>query len=306
MARSQPRLRDLFWPQHWLAWGLIFLLWIFSKLPLRGMQSIGRCLGILARCCLKKRYRIALRNIELCFPELSLAEQKTLAKKGFESVGMGFLECGLSWFGSKRKFNKLTSLVNQHFLEEAFALNRPVILLCSHMTTTEIAARLGTRAGPLSIVYRPLDSAVFEWVSNRKRQQHGLKHIVSRFEIKKVIRCLQPKEMMAILPDHDLGVRNSVFAPFFGVEAATITSLSKLCKMRNAVLVPVVCYRLPKGKGYTLEYQPYLKDFPVEDERENASRMNAVIESGIRQAPEQYFWLHRRFKHRPQGEAKVY
>ncbi|WP_446029609.1 Kdo(2)-lipid IV(A) acyltransferase [Lelliottia amnigena] len=295
-------------PRYWLTWFGVGLLWLLIQLPYPLLYRLGCGLGRLAQRFMKRRVRITHRNLELCFPEMSEHERQALITKNFESVGMGLIETGMAWFWSDKRMARWfdvagTGMEPVHQLQ---AQKTGVLLIGIHFLTLEIGARMFGMQAPGIGVYRPNDNPVIDLLQTWGRMRSN-KQMIDRKDLKGMIRALKKGEVLWYAPDHDYGRRSSVFVPFFAVEeAATTTGTWMLAKMSNAAVVPFVPRRKPDGKGYELimiepEYSP-----PVDDAETTARWMNSVIEKCIMLAPEQYMWLHRRFKTRPERMPSRY
>ncbi|MGG5839235.1 Kdo(2)-lipid IV(A) acyltransferase [Huaxiibacter chinensis] len=295
-------------PRYWPVWFGIGTLWLLVKLPYPVIYRIGRALGYLALRLMKRRAAIARRNLELCFPAMSEQERETLVVKNFESVGLGLMETGMAWFWSDKRMSRWfevtgTGMEPIHRLQ---AEGTGVLLIGIHFLTLEIGARMFGMQAPGIGVYRPNDNPVIDWLQTWGRMRSN-KSMIDRKDLKGMIRALKKGEVIWYAPDHDYGRQSSVFVPFFAVqEAATTSGTWMLARMSKAAIVPFVPRRKPDGKGYELMMlEPELTP-PLDDAETTARWMNGVIEKCIMLAPEQYMWLHRRFKSRPDGMPSRY
>ncbi|WP_230351835.1 Kdo(2)-lipid IV(A) acyltransferase [Lelliottia sp. WAP21] len=295
-------------PRYWPVWFGIGTLWLLVKLPYPVIYRIGRALGYLALRLMKRRAAIARRNLELCFPTMSEQERETLVVKNFESVGLGLMETGMAWFWSDKRMSRWfevtgTGMEPIHRLQ---AEGTGVLLIGIHFLTLEIGARMFGMQAPGIGVYRPNDNPVIDWLQTWGRMRSN-KSMIDRKDLKGMIRALKKGEVIWYAPDHDYGRQSSVFVPFFAVqEAATTSGTWMLARMSKAAIVPFVPRRKPDGKGYELMMlEPELTP-PLDDAETTARWMNGVIEKCIMLAPEQYMWLHRRFKSRPDGMPSRY
>ncbi|MBD2822560.1 LpxL/LpxP family Kdo(2)-lipid IV(A) lauroyl/palmitoleoyl acyltransferasee [Xenorhabdus sp. 42] len=306
MIQAPPFRRSFLHPRYWLTWLGIGILYLLVLLPYPVIYWMGTRLGRFSQRFLKKRARIAERNLALCFPDLSAEQRHELLIKNFESVGMGLFETGMAWFWPDWRIKHWFKVTGKENLQKASDANQGIIIIGIHFLTLELGARIIGTLKPGIGVYRPNDNPVMDWLQTWGRLRSN-KYMVDRKDVKGMVRCLKKGEMIWYAPDHDYGPRNSVFAPFFAVEhAATTVGTSILVRLANPVLIPFTPRRLPNGQGYELIIQPNVEDFPIKDEVEAAAFMNKVIEKEIMQAPEQYMWLHRRFKTRPKDMSSLY
>jgi KDO2-lipid IV(A) lauroyltransferase len=290
-----------YWPT-WLALGLLrCLVW----LPYRAQLASGRLLGAVAWLLARRRRRIAAVNIALCFPELAAAEQRQLLRAHFTALGIGVIEIAMSWWESPRRLQRLVRLDGLEHLQRALAAGRGVILLSAHFTTLEIGGRLLALTAPFHVMYREHKNPVIERVM-RSARIRNYDRAIPRHDLRALLRSLQGNMPVWYAPDQDHGVKHSLFVPFFGIPAATITATSRLARTSGAAVVPFIPTRLADGSGYRLTLYPALDDFPGASPEADICRINALLEACIREQPAQYLWVHRRFKTRPPGAAGVY
>ena len=293
-------------PRYWLLWLAVGLLWLVVQLPYPVLYRLGHAMGRLAMRLMKRRAKIAYRNLELCFPEMSEAERQQLAVKNFESVGMGVIETGIAWFWPTARINRWMDASGLEHIRAVQDSGRGVLLIGIHFLTLEMGARMFGIHNPGIGVYRPNDNPVIDLLQTWGRMRSN-KDMIDRKDLKGMVRALKNGEIIWYAPDHDYGPRASVFAPLFAVkDAATTSGTWMLAKMSKACIVPFVPRRKPDGKGYELIILPPECTPPLDDAETTATWMNKVIEQCIMMAPEQYMWLHRRFKTRPEGMASLY
>ena len=294
-------------PRYWLSWFGIGMLWLIVQLPYPLIWRLGGGLGRLSRHVLKGRARIAARNLELCFPQKSEQERRDLLNKNFESVGMGLMETGMAWFWSDARIARWSTATGIDQIRLVQQQQRGILLIGVHFLTLEMGARLfGLYASPGIGVYRPNDNPVIDLVQVWGRMRSN-KDMLDRKDLKGMIRALKGGEVIWYAPDHDYGRKGSVFVPLFNVEnAATTSGTYTLARMSKACIVPFVPRRRADGKGYELIILDAECSPPLDDAESTAAWMNKVIEKCIMMAPEQYMWLHRRFKTRPEGAPSRY
>lgn len=298
-------IKSIYSPRLWPAWLGVGLLWLAVKLPYPALLILGRLLGRAAYRLLPRRAHIARVNLCLCFPDYSAEECEQLLRQHFESVGIGLLEMGLAWWAPERRLRPLVQIEGLEHLQAALAAGRGALLLSGHFTTLEITGRLLALYQPFAAMYRPHEHPVVERMLSRNRDRHT-KAAIPRDEAKAVIRALRAGLPVWYAPDQAFRKRQgSVVAPFFGVPALTNNATPRLAKLSGAPVLPFFGFRLAAGGGYRLIIGPPLEDFPSGDLAADTARVNAVIEDMVRHAPEQYLWIHRRFKSR-RGEPDPY
>ncbi len=291
--------------RYWPTWLGLGLLWCLSRLPYAWQTGIGRLLGNTFRRFASSRREIAQLNFSLCFPELTAQQRQKLLADHFASLGIGIMETAMSWWSTKDQLEKLVKIDGLQYLHDALKGGKGVILLSAHFTTLEIGGRLLALHAPFHVMYRKHKNPVIEQVM-RKARIRNFEKAIPRKDLRTLLQSLKQNLPVWYAPDQDYGAKHSIFAPFFGLQAASITATSRLARMSDAAIVPFFQTRMPENRGYQLTLYPALQDFPGEDIEQDIQRINQLIEARIREQPEQYLWVHRRFKTRPLGEAKLY
>ncbi|AXF76151.1 LpxL/LpxP family Kdo(2)-lipid IV(A) lauroyl/palmitoleoyl acyltransferasee [Erwinia tracheiphila] len=298
--------RALLHPRYWFTWLGIGLLYLLVLLPYPVLYRLGYILGRISMHFLKHRVQVARRNLQLCFPNMPDAEREAMVKRNFESVGMGLFETGMAWFWPDWRINKWFEVRGLEHIAKAHQEGKGVLLIGMHFLTLELGARIFGIHNPGIGVYRPNDNALLDWLQTWGRMRSN-KSMLDRKDLKGMIRALKNGDIIWYAPDHDYGPKSSVFAPLFAVDQAASTKGSYLLiRSGNPAVIPFVPRRLPYGQGYEMVILPEELSIPLTDETATATRMNKVVEHGVLMAPEQYMWLHRRFKTRPPGERSVY
>jgi len=286
---------------------LLAALWLFHWLPLPLQAACGSAFGRLGWHLVASRRKVALRNLELCFPELSAGERERLAKEHFRWLGRSLLERGLLWYASPERLRRLIRIEGDVHLAERS--EKPVMWLAPHFMGLDVAGAsvlLFQKRKGVSIYQRQSDP-VLDRALRRGRLRFGNAEIFSRDDAgRALVRAIRRGDGFFNLPDMDFGTRDAAFVPFFGIEATTLLAPSRMARALDMVVQPVVAEILPRGAGYVVRYEAPWTDFPTEDAVADSARMNRWIESEIRRNPAQYLWVHRRFKTRPEGEAKLY
>ncbi|MNZ26255.1 Lipid A biosynthesis lauroyl acyltransferase [compost metagenome] len=305
---DRPRFRAAFLhPRYWLLWLGLGVLWLVVQLPYALLLKLGRVLGALMLLVAKSRRRIAARNLELCFPELSAAERARLLRENFASNGIAFFEMAMSWWWPSARLARLAHVEGLEHLQAAQREGQGVILMSLHFTTLEIGASLLGQLHTIDGMYREHKNPLFDYIQRRGRERHNLDATaIEREDVRAMLKVLRAGRAIWYAPDQDYGRKQSIFVPLFGVPAATVTATSKFARLGKARVVPFTQQRLADGSGYRLTIHPPLADFPGDSEESDCLRINQWIEQAVRQCPEQYLWAHRRFKTRPEGAPKLY
>jgi KDO2-lipid IV(A) lauroyltransferase len=281
------------------------LIWLLHFLPLALLSRAGSALGLLLYALARARRRVVLTNLRLCFPDLSAAARRDLARRHFRAFGRSVLEHGILWWSSRERVRRLVRVEGlEHWQAVA---GKPVIWLAPHFVGLDMGGVRLTSEYRLVSVYSRQKDSVFDAILYHGRTRFEPPELYSRQQgIRPVVRAMRKGLPFYYLPDMDFGGRDSVFVPFFGVPAATITGLSRIAQLTGAVVVPCVTRQLPGSGGYVSRLYPAWIGFPGGDPQADARRMNAFIEDRVREMPEQYYWLHKRFKTRPAGEPNPY
>jgi KDO2-lipid IV(A) lauroyltransferase len=291
-------------PKFWPSWIVVGLAWGMARLPLSWILALGRGLGTLAFSVATSRRHIAKVNLKLCFPELSDQQRTKMLKENFLHTGMGLAEATIPWMNPKRNLRQHMRINGLEHLQAAKAAGTGVVLLGGHYTCIDIACQpLGDQ--DMDVMYRANKNLVWEWLQVRGRR-HFFDHVVERSDMRQTLRLLKSGRTLWYAPDQDYGRKHSVFAPFFNMPTATIRATSRLAKATGSQVLMVSMHRDSDCNGWSVNFSPILENFPSGDDLADASRINEMLETQIRVHPTQYLWVHRRFKTRPEGQAKVY
>ena len=265
---------------------------------------IGRALGRIACVLPLAHVRIAQRNIELCLPELNADARKALLKRHFESLGIGVCETALAWWSDDKRVRSLARIEGLDHLHRALARGHGVLLVGGHFTTIEIGTRILGTVVPLNVLFRPTKDEVLTDFMAKRFARHAERAIRSD-DIGTLVRALRQNGAVWFAPDQFSRDKRAVMVPFFGTPAATTTSTSRLARVTGAAVLTYFPQRLPDGDGYRVVIGPELDGFPSDDPVADAARLGALLEEQIRHHPEQYLWVHRRFK-RPTADYEDY
>lgn len=281
-------------------WVVVGAMAAMARLPWPLQRGLGRLLGALLRNTMASRRRIAARNLALCFPELDDAARAGLLRRHFAALGIGLFEFARAWWGSDAAVRRGLRIEGLDHLETARAEGRGVILVSGHFTTLEICGRLLCDRVPLAGMYRPHAQGPLEWAVKRGRLRYAAA-MFGREELRPAIRHLKSGGVLWFAPDQETRRGDSVFVPFFGRPASSLTSTHQLARLSGAAVLAFAHERRDDG-GYTLRLSPRFKAFPTDDAAADTARVMAAIEVMVRAAPAQYLWIHRRFKRQPGGE----
>ena len=292
-------------PHTWPVWFGMALLRLVCLLPHRTALAVGRVLGLIAHAAGGSRRAIVRRNIELCFPELSPVKRDALAREHFKALGMAMIEMGLGRWASDRHLASITRLVGVEHVHKALDDGRGVILLSAHFTTLEIMGRvLATEIPPFDAVFRK-NRSDFMTELQRSGREVSADSTIEKRDIKKMVRSLRQGRAVWYAPDQSYNRKGAEVIEFFGVPAMHTTATSTLARLGEAVTIPFFPLRKPDGT-YEMTLFPPFDDFPGGDPVADTKRYIALLEEHVRRVPEQYFWIHRKFKGLPEGYPDYY
>ncbi|EJN08884.1 lipid A biosynthesis acyltransferase [Herbaspirillum sp. YR522] len=286
---------------------LLLVMWLLHWLPLPVLGRIGVALGSLLYMYMRPRRRITLINLRLCFPEKTEAERRVIARGHFQAYARSALERGILWWAPEARLKRLIKVEPGVPFETMDA--GPVIMLCPHFVCLEIPGIALVLNSPYSVctVYARQQNEIVDQALLRGRSRFRPVTLLSREKgIKPILRAMREGKPFIMLPDMDFGLKDAEFVPFFGVPAATLTATARIAAATGAKVVPAITTFLPDYQGWKTTFYPAWEDYPGDDISLATRRMNAFIEARVREAPEQYFWAHKRFKTRPPGTPDVY
>ena len=290
-------------PGTWPTWFGIGLATLLARLPWPLQRGIGRGVGRVLRWAWRSRREVAARNLALCFPELDAAARQRLLRGHFDALGIGLFEFARAWWGSVAPLRRGLVFEGLEHLEAVRAAGRGAIIVSGHFTTLEACGRMLAERVPLAGMYRPHGQPALEWAVLRGRLRYAA-DMFPRDALRPAVRHLKQGGLLWFAPDQDTRRGDSVFVPFFGQPAWSLTSTHQLARMSGAAVFAFAHERRADG-GYTLRLSPAFEAFPSADATADTARVMAAIEAMARAAPEQYLWIHRRFKHRP-GDGSAY
>ncbi len=286
-----------------VSYGVLALLWCLHWLPLPLLRGLGGLIGRLLYRVGRERRRVALTNLRLCFPGKSEAEREVIARAHFIAFARAFLDRTLGWWASPARLRRLIRVTGAEHLNDPEG--RPIIILAPHFVGLDAGGTMVTMLTPLVSVYSNQKNPVFNQVLLNGRLRFNKPILLSRQDgMRKAVKALKEGYPFYYLPDMDFGPKESIFSPFFGVPAATIPAVSRLARLTGARVV--ACITRQVADGYEVELLPAWEDYPGDSVQADTDFMNRFIESQVLRMPEQYFWLHKRFKTRPPGEQRYY
>ncbi len=292
-----------FWqPQYWPTWLLIGFMKLVSHLPFFLQVKFGQLLGYMTFRLAKSRRHICEVNLKLCYPELREKELQNLVKRTFISNGVGLIETAIVWHRDPNEFKSKLTVSGLENLKGAVADGRGVLLICAHFTTLEICGFLLSLFQKMDVTYRPFKNCLFDHVMLKGRSRH-YPSVIDRKDIRSALKSLRKGNVIWYAPDQDYGPKHSVFVPFFGVNAATITATARIADFNKSAVIFFSHYRKDDNSGYELRFSTKLENYPTGEPKADASIINKLIEEAIREKPDQYLWLHRRFKTQAAGKS---
>ncbi|AOY89518.1 lipid A biosynthesis acyltransferase [Marinobacter salinus] len=304
-SRRKTAKRPLWHPAFWGSWALVFVLWLLAYLPMGAKQRLGGSLGRLLARKLKSRARVADANLKACMPELDETARKQLVEDTFVASARGFLESTHAWWRDMAPYCERASIQGIEHLEKAKARGKGVLLIGGHYSIFDFALPLiACKLEKPGYMYRPNNNPVIDRMIERGRRRHFNIRPFTKRELRPMLSFLKQGGQVWFACDQDFGKKSEVFVPFFGVQAGCITSPSYIARESGAAVICVSHLRMPDG-SYRVVFSPIREEFG-DDLQKDAEVWNRFIETTIREQPDQYLWLHKRFKSRPAGATSVY
>ena len=290
-------------PKFFPTWILILLMRIGVFIPFQFQVILGKIIGRMIYPFMSKLRTIAYSNISNCFPEKKQPQVTLLVKQHFEAIGVSLFETANAYYGSDKKIKKLLNISNDHYFLDALKEEGGIIILCSHFMPLMLGSRALLIDNTIANIYRPQNNQLFDKAMVKGYKRNGAVMIKST-DTRSIIKAINNSLPIWYAPDQDLGINNSVFAPLFGIETATASATARLAKNNNTRVIP---YSFIRTKyGYEMSFEKPLKNYPSNDPVKDATTTNKILEKQIIKAPEQYLWIHRRFKTRPDGKENFY
>ena len=297
--------RDYLAPRYWPLWLAFGLLRLMAMLPIRWTQAVGSGLGLLVYRLVPSRRRVARINIRQAYPDYTEEQIRALNITSFRSLGISVFEFAHAWWRDRDYMRSICEIEGKEHLDRALTRGKGVILLTGHFTTLEIGAMLIGLYTTLNGVYKKAHNPMFNAFMAHYRSTYG-EELIENKNVRALIRGLRRGRATWFAPDQDFADQDIVFTPFLGGIASTLTATARMAEMTGAAVVPFYPLRLDRGRGYRLVVLPALEEFPSDDILKDSARINRAIEDMVYANPGQYGWVHKRFKHRPPGEASIY
>lgn len=283
----------------------VFLFWLLHFLPYSILVALGNGLGALLFHLANERRRVATINLRLCFPDMDDASREKMVRAHFKVFTRGVIERCILWWGSAERIN---GLIRVEGVEHFNAIkDKPSILLTPHFVGMDVGGQWIAQHTDTVCMYANQKNLYLTDLLLKKRARFGNQRLYSRQQgLRPILKGLRAGMPFIYPPDQDQGIKDGAFIAFFGVPAATMASVPRIAKMADAKVVPSITRMLPGTQGYVLTFYPAWENYPSGDDIADARRMNEFIEQRVLEMPEQYFWVHKRFKTRPEGEARFY
>ena len=295
--------RKFYHPKFLPTWLLIGLMKLGAKLSFNTQVMIGKIMGMALYRLFSRPRNIAFINISRCFPNKNKSEVETLVKQNFEALGISIFETANAYFATDKKITSMLSIHNEHYLTQAIKDKQSVILLSGHFMPLMLGSRALLLKHHIANIYRPQNNLLFDVIMRRVYEDHGATMIKAK-DIKSLLKAIKNKLPIWYAPDQDLGVNKCVFAPFFNIQTATVSATARLAKDESTVVIPFFFNRTESG--YSMNFEAPIDNYPNADATISATITNKILEAQILKYPEQYLWMHKRFKTRPEGESDFY
>ncbi len=295
--------QNFYHPKFIPTWILIGLMKFGAKLPFDVQVFLGKITGRLLYPILGRFRKIAFINVSHCFPNKNKTEVETLVKQNFESIGISIFETANAYFATNSKVSSMLSIHNEHYLTDAIKKDQSIILLAAHFMPLMLGSRSLLLKYDIANIYRPQNNALFDQAMLKGFVDNGAVMIKTK-DTRSMLKAIKNKLPIWYAPDQDLGLEKCVFAPFFNIQTATVAATARLAKGENTVVIPY--YFIRTKSGYDMTFEPPIENYPNADATASATVTNQILETQILKNPEQYLWIHKRFKTRPEGEADFY
>jgi KDO2-lipid IV(A) lauroyltransferase len=299
------RNQKFFTPKYWLLQLFLLLFALLAKLPAKLRFKLGNLLGIMLGYMAKSRRQVAVTNISRCFPELNEEQQNGLVNNNMKATGQGLIEAASCWFSDLVAQKENAHIIGKEHLDAALDEGKGVILLGFHLTSLEVGSGILGKYYPLYGMYKPNKNKLLDKVIFKGRMRH-FKGLINRNDLRGMVKGLKNNQIIWYATDQNYSGKKHVFAPFFGIQTATINATSKLCKLTGATVIPFTQKRLSEPDCYELQLYPALQNFPSHCDIKDATLINIFLENYLKENPEDYMWLHHRFRTRPSGEKPFY
>lgn len=309
-AYSEPHEPAFSWgfvhPKYFGTWLIVGLVGLGFILPNKWRYDLGGWLGNRFHNMNAKRRGIARTNIDMCFGDRSESDREEMVREHFRSYGRSVLDLGLIWWASEKRLESLISINGLERLQERIDRGESVLIITPHAAGLDLGGIMVSRYVPCVSMMKALPNPIIDWLITSGRRRFKADIWLRDAGLRPLIKSLKSNRVVFYMPDEDFGTRNSVFAPFFGVQTSTLTTVGRMAKISGVDVIPCFSRIQPDGRGYIVDVDPPLENYPSGDDVGDATAMNAALEDGISRAPAQYMWTLRWFKTRPAGEASPY
>jgi KDO2-lipid IV(A) lauroyltransferase len=299
MIKKPPFFKYIF------SWIIFSITWLFAQLPYFSLLIIGKGLGKLVKLTLKSRTKVVKKNLNICFPQLTSNETKALINQHFSELGIMLTQTLKAFLGSTKKIESNAIIKGGEHIEECISQNQGVLLVAGHFTALDMGGKILCKKYPIAGMYRPHKHPITEYVVTKSRLKYATK-MFKREELRPIIKHLKEGGILWYAPDQDYRRGQSVFVPFFGKQAATITATHQMARLSNCKVIFFHVQRNNDSPHYTLTLSPPIDNFPSKDPIFDTTRVNQGIEEMVKTNPAEYLWVHKRFKTRPKGEKNPY
>ena len=290
-------------PKFLPTWLLIGLMKLGARLPFKVQVVLGKVIGSAIYPLLSRFRKIAFINISHCFPNKTKTEIEALVKQNFKSIGISIFETANAYFATDDKVKSMLNINNEHYLTDAINKDQSIILFTAHFMPLMLGSRALLLKHNIANIYRPQNNILFDKVMRQSFINQGAVMIKTK-DTRSMLKAIKNKLPIWYAPDQDLGPEKCVFAPFFNIQTATVSATARLAKGDNTVVIPYFFIRTESG--YSMSFEPPIENYPNDDASISAGITNKLLEAQILKNPEQYLWIHKRFKTRPEGEREFY
>lgn len=298
------KVSDYLSPRFWPTWFALGLMRLVARLPLPMIVLLGKGLGRLLNIVLPQRRKIAEINLRIAFPKLDQSRINRIINTSIDNIGIAAFEVGLSWWEHDRLL-RMCEIEGLEHLQAALHQGHGVIILTAHFTCLEIGGPALNQHVPFQVMYKRAHNPLFDAFMKYHRGRL-YKAIVDHHRPRTLIKGLKQGYAAWYAPDQDVSGKDNLFIPFFGVDATALTAPARMAKISKAPVVPYYIERKANNRGYRLTILPALDNFPSDDAEADARRINQTLEQLILKNPDQYLWVHKRYKNRPPGAEPIY
>lgn len=291
--------------KHFFAWSLFSFIWLIAQLPYRFLIFLGKGLGKLVQVLLKSRKKVVEANLSICFPELNSKEKRTLVNQHFSELGIMLTQTIKAFLGFTKNIEKHAVINGGEHIDACLKQNQGVLLVAGHFTALDMGGKILCNKYPIAGMYREHKHPVTEYVVRKSRLKYAAK-MFKRDELRPIIKHLKSGGILWYAPDQDYRRGQSVFVPFFGKQASTITATHQMARLSRCKVLFFHVQRNKKTPYYTLTISPPIENFPTKDPTADTSKVNQGIEEMVKRNPAEYLWVHKRFKTVPDGEENPY